>query len=156
MSDRSEALKALYHLERHVEGGYFCEAYTAPFEQDQRPLAGSIYYLLDAGEVSRFHQIDCDEIWYYHEGCGMRVTVLAGEEKREALLGGDVSAGERASVVIPAGCIFAAENLKSDGFTFVSCLTVPKFAHAGYRLIEKAEIREKFPMYYDGIAHLAY
>ena len=156
MSQRSELLKEKYHMERHVEGGFFSEMYTAPFEHEHRPLAGSIYYLLDAGEVSRLHQIDCDEIWYYHEGCGMRITALSGGEKREYLLGGKVSDGERASVVIPAGCLFAAENLQDDGFSFVSCITVPKFSQAGYRLIDKAELRERCPAYYDELAHLAY
>ena len=82
MSERAQLLKEQYAMGPHVEGGSFFEAYTAPFEQDRRPLAGSIYYLLDAGEHSRLHQIDCDEIWYYHEGCGMRITALAGGEKR--------------------------------------------------------------------------
>ena len=156
MSQRSDILKEMYHLERHVEGGFFHEAYTAPFEQDGRALAGSIYYLLDAGEISRFHQIDCDEIWYFHEGCGMRIIALSGGEKREYLLGGNPDRDERASVVIHKGCIFAAENLESEGFTFVSCVTVPKFAHSGYRLIGRSEIREKYPLYSGEIEHLAY
>lgn len=155
MSQRAELLKETYHMERHVEGGFFSEMYTAPFEHGLRPLAGSIYYLLDAGEVSRFHQIDCDEIWYYHEGCGMRIIALDAGEKREYLLGGKLSEGERASVVIPRGCLFAAENLLPDGFTFVSCITVPKFAQAGYRLIDKAELRKRCPAYYSELAHLA-
>lgn len=156
MKSRAEILKESYQMGRHVEGGSFFEMYTAPFTQEGRPLAGSIYYLLDAGEVSRFHEIDCDEIWYYHEGCGMKITALAGGEKREYLLGADAEAGERASVVIPKGCLFAAENLQSDGFTFVSCITVPKFAHAGYRLVDKNELRENYPDLYEELAHLAY
>ena len=156
MSGRAEILKETYHLDRHVEGGFFSEAYTSSFRKDGRSLAGSIYYLLDAGEVSRLHRIDCDEIWYFHEGCGMKITVLEGKEKREFLLGGDVSRGGRASVVISGGSVFAAENLKNDGFTFVSCLTVPKFSEAGYRLIDKAGLKKEYPDFYDGIAHLAY
>ena len=66
--NRSEQLKAAYHLEKHPEGGWFSEVYTAPFQAEDRPLAGSIYFLLDQNEISHFHQIDCDEIWYYHEG----------------------------------------------------------------------------------------
>ena len=86
----------------------------------------------------------------------MRITVLIGDEKREYLLGGDVSSGQRASVLIPAESVFAAENLDAGGFTFVSCLTVPKFADSGYRLIDKAELRQAYPAYYDELAHLAY
>ena len=62
---RTDILKKAYHLEKHVEGGSFAEVYTAPFEKDGRALAGSIYFLLDSGEISHFHVIDCDEIWYY-------------------------------------------------------------------------------------------
>ena len=156
MENRALLLKQTYQMERHVESGFFSEAYTAPFAHAQRPFAGRIYYLLDAGEISRFHQIDCDEIWYYHEGCGMRITAIAEGEKREYLLGGNVQEGLRASVVIPKGSVFAAENLEADGFTFVSCITVPKFSESGYQLISKAEIKERYPQYYDMIAHLAY
>ena len=153
---RADELKELYQMGRHVEGGSFIEAYTAPFTRDGRPMAGSIYYLLDAGEVSRFHEIDCDELWYYHEGCGMRITALTSGEKREFLLGGDAAAGQRACVVIPAGSVFAAENLRSDGFTFVSCITVPKFSEGAYRLIGRDELKSRFPADCDALAHLAY
>lgn len=74
--NRADVLKKEYNLEKHPEGGWFVEVYTAPFEKEGRPLAGSIYFLLDKGEISHFHQIDCDEIWYFHEGCGMKVTML--------------------------------------------------------------------------------
>lgn len=156
MKTRSETLIEAYGMEKHVEGGSFTEVYTSAEEKDGRALAGSIYFLLGEGETSCFHEIDCEEIWYYHEGCGMRITALADGERREYLLGGNVQAGERASVVIPRGCLFAAENLESDGFTFVSCITVPKFAHAGYRLIDKSEIKRDYPAYYGELAHLAY
>ena len=66
MRRRADELKEIFHLEKHVEGGFFSEVYTAPFEKDGRPISGSIYFLLDRGEISRFHVIDCDEIWYYH------------------------------------------------------------------------------------------
>ena len=68
----TEKLKEIYGLTSHEEGGSFSEIYTAPFEADGRPMAGSIYFLLDRGEISHFHEIDCDELWFYHAGCGMR------------------------------------------------------------------------------------
>ena len=83
---RADELKRQYGLEKHIEGGWFAEYYTAPFKADGRPLAGSIYFLLDRGEISHFHQIDCDEIWYYHEGCGMKITVLTEAGKQEMYL----------------------------------------------------------------------
>lgn len=73
MSDkekRSAALIRAYALERHPEGGWFSEVFTAA-EGGERKLAGSIYFLLDRDDISHFHQIDCEELWYFHEGCGL-------------------------------------------------------------------------------------
>ena len=141
--DRAEYLIQTYGLQSHEEGGHFSEVYTAPFEADGRPLAGSIYFLLDRGETSRFHVIDCDEIWYFHEGCGMRITAVEDGSKEEYLLGNNVERGERAMVVIPKGCVFGAENLDPEGYSFVSCMTTPKFSYDGFRLVGEEEILER-------------
>ena len=143
MNTRSDDLKEIYKLEAHPEGGWFAEVYTAPFEQDGRALAGSIYYLLDAGEKSQFHQIDCEELWFYHEGCGVRITVFHEGSKEELLLGPDCACGQRAMARIPKDAIFSAENLVSDSYTFVSCVTAPKFRYEGFRLVPDSEIRER-------------
>lgn len=142
---RAEQLKKAYNLQAHPEGGWFAEVYTAPFETDGRALAGSIYFLLDAGEVSQFHQIDCEELWFYHEGCGVRIAVLHDGELKEYRLGPDCEHGQRAMVAVPKDAIFSAENLMPDGFTFVSCVTAPKFRYEGFRLVGDDEIREKYP-----------
>ena len=116
----------------------------------------SIYFLLDKGDISHFHKIDCEEIWYFHEGCGMKVTMLTENGKEEFLLGNDIENGHHAMVLIPKWAIFAAENLKDDGFTFVSCATTPNFTYEGFRLVEKQEIKEKFPEIAENIEYLAY
>ena len=143
MKTRTEQLKEAYRLEAHPEGGWFAEVYTAPFEKDGRALAGSIYFLLDAGEKSRFHQIDCEELWFYHEGCGVRITVLHDGSREEILLGPDCAGGQRAMARIPKDAIFSAENLAPGGYTFVSCVTTPKFRYEGFRLVPDSEIRER-------------
>ena len=109
---RADELKRQYGLEKHIEGGWFAEYYTAPFKADGRPLAGSIYFLLDRGE--------------------------------------------RAAAVIPKGAAFAAENLSDDGFTFVSCVTTPAFEYEGFRLLNAAEIKEKYGDIASETEYLAY
>jgi predicted cupin superfamily sugar epimerase len=156
MSKRKEFLKNKYSLERHPEGGWFAEVYTSPFDHENRALMGSIYFLLEGADISHFHQIDCDEIWYYHEGCGMKITVLTEAGKQEILLGPDPAAGERAAAVIPKGAAFAAENLSDDGFTFVSCVTTPAFEYEGFRLLNAAEIKEKYGDIASETEYLAY
>jgi len=154
MKTRTDLLKETYALLKHPEGGWFSEVYTAPFVQDGRAFAGSIYFLLDAGEISHFHEIDCDEIWYFHEGCGMTVTVLSETGMDRILLGNDVENGARPMVIIPKGAIFAAENRARDGYSFVSCATAPKFRYDGFRLIDRAEIKARFPDI-DGVGYLS-
>lgn len=139
-----------YKLEAHPEGGYFAETYTSEEElgtvQSDRRLAGSIYFLVDKGNISHFHVIDCEEIWYYHYGCGLKVWLIMPDGSLEVrLLGLEHTKGEEPMVVIPKGAIFAAENIVEDGFTFVSCVTTPKFNYAGFRLVPEHEVKEKFP-----------
>lgn len=138
MSLRTDILKKTYNLIPHEEGGSFSEVYTSPQAKNGRSLAGSIFFLLDSGEVSQFHQIDCDEIWYFHEGCGMDISILEPNENvSHVYLGNDIEKGQHAMAVIPKGAIFSATNLDNDGYTFVSCVTVPKFSYDGFRLVPK-------------------
>ena len=146
-TDRVREIIARFRLEPHPEGGAFAEVYTAPFAMGDaaggaRPCAGSIFFLLSGGEVSHFHRIDCDELWYYHEGCGLRLTAITpGGGLREERLGADFAAGERPLVVISAGTVFAAENLDPGGYTFISCATAPRFAYAGFELFTRERLR---------------
>ena len=137
-------------MEGHPEGGWFTEVYTAPVSfadsGEQRALAGSIYYLLDGTAISAFHQIDCDELWYYHEGTGMRLYVLKQDGTMvQYLLGKQLSQGERPMVRIRAGEIFAAENLEQDSYTLISCATAPKFRYEGWRLVQLEELLPRCP-----------
>ena len=41
-------------------------------------FSGSRYFVFvpaDRAEISHFHESDGDEIWFYGEGCGMRIAV---------------------------------------------------------------------------------
>ena len=147
---RVEAIVKGLQLKAHPEGGWFSEVYTSPVvfptPNGSRALSGSIYYLLGKQEKSSFHEIDCDEIWYYHEGCGMRVYILSADgPAAEVRLGCDISQHESPMVVVPAGSIFAAENIDPEGYTLISCLTTPKFRYEGWRLVPKAELLLKYP-----------
>ena len=71
------------NLQKHPEGGWFAEIYTADRSfgtvQNDRPCGGSIYFLLEGNDVSHFHVIDCDELWYHHEGCGVKIHCITPE-----------------------------------------------------------------------------
>ena len=149
-----EEIKDAYKMQEHVEGGYFAEIYTSPFNREDRPTAGSIYFLLDKEDISHFHQIDCDEIWYYHAGCGMKIIALSGGQVKEFLLG--VEAGQNPMVAISAGTIFAAENIDKESFTFISCMTTPRFNYKGFRLVTVGELKKNYPDLPAQILSMAY
>ena len=156
---RAEELIRKYSLERHPEGGWFAEVYTSLFAHDKRAFMGSIYFLLEGEDISHFHQIDCEEIWYYHEGCGLKITMLFPDDPQrceEYLLCPDIQAGGKAMVVIPRGAVFAAENLQKDSYTFMSCATSPAFRYEGFRLVQKEEILRLFPEHAEKVLYLAY
>jgi len=154
---RVEALKRAYRLEPHPEGGWFSEVYTAPFADAKgRALAGSIYFLLAGDDVSHFHQIDCDEVWYYHEGAGLRVTMIGPDGAVSSVaLGPDMDAGQVMMAVVPAGTIFALECPDKTGWCFVSCMTTPRFSYASFRLNPFAEIAALCPDRAEALRHLA-
>ena len=156
MNPRAEALKQAYHLQAHPEGGWFAEMYTAPFVQQGRATMGSIYFLLAEKDISHFHQIDCDEMWYYHEGGALRITLLMEEKWEVLLLGGHPERGERAAVLLPAGAVFAAEMADPTDYCFLSCATTPAFRYEGFRLIYVPELRRRFPACSDQVEYLAF
>ena len=83
----------------------------------------------------------------------MKITAIYNGEIYEYLLGKNIENNEKASVVIPKGAIFGAENL-SDDYTFISCATTPNFTYEGFRLVSKEEIKEKYPDIADKVLYL--
>lgn len=154
--DNVQRLKDVFLLQQHSEGGWFAEIYKSSFVQNDRATAGSIYFLLDREDVSHFHQIDCDEIWYYHEGCGMVIYVWQNNVMSKYLLGMNTEKNEQPMVIIPAGAIFAAENIDKGDYTFISCATTPAFQYQGFRLVSRAELQKLYPQASAHILQLAY
>ena len=53
--------------------------------------------------------------------------------------------GQRPMALIRSGAVFAAENQEEGAYTFVSCVTAPKFPCSGFRLVGRNEIRRDWP-----------
>lgn len=153
----ADELIARLKLEPHPEGGHFRRVYTAPFLQETgRAFAGSIYFLLRGEAISHFHCIDCDELWYFHRGCGARIFCIDGAgQLRTLLLGPEAEHGQAPMVLIPAGTVFASENLDKAGFTLMSCATVPQFAYERFTLFSRRTLLARFPQHGDLIRRLA-
>ena len=119
-------------LQPHPEGGWFGETWRAPGPPGQRPAGTSIYFLLRAGETSRWHRLDAAEVWHFHAGEPLELCVSTAEGVTIHRLGVDIGAGERPQVVIPAGAWQTARSL--GAWTLVGCSMAPGFEFAGFEL----------------------
>jgi uncharacterized protein len=74
MHPRAAELIETLRLERHPEGGWFTESHRSservtPVDgRGERAALTTIFFLLAAGEASRWHRVRSDEVWHLYEG----------------------------------------------------------------------------------------
>jgi uncharacterized protein len=120
-------------LEPHPEGGWFREVYRHAPDSGGRGAKTSIFFLLRAGERSHWHRVDAVEIWHFHAGGPLLLSISEdGRAVREERLGLDLAAGTLPQRVVPAGAWQAAETL--GDWTLVGCTVAPAFDFAGFEL----------------------
>jgi predicted cupin superfamily sugar epimerase len=154
MDKRSRAGTLLRELElqAHPEGGYYSEIHRST-EQVQhhgksRAALTSIYFLLTAGQVSRWHVVDADEAWHYYEGQPLELYVMPPDfSKVEKIdLGLFDGKGRKPVHVVPAGWWQASKT--SGEYTLCGCTVAPGFEFSGFRMLDETEgaaVKEKFP-----------
>ena len=116
----------LLDLRPHPEGGHYRETFRDPRrDADGRSLSTAIYFLLAAGERSRWHRIDAVEIWHWHAGAALALKIVESGGVATVRLGTDFAAGERPQAVVPAG---AWQSARSCGdWTLCGCTVAPAF-----------------------------
>jgi predicted cupin superfamily sugar epimerase len=117
-------------LEPHPEGGWYRQTWVGP-EVAGRASGTAILFLLRAGERSHWHRVDADEIWLWHAGAPL-VLSLGVEAAEDVRLGPDVLGGEVVQAVVPAGWWQAARS--TGEWTLVSCTVSPGFRFEGFEL----------------------
>lgn len=125
---------ALLGLEPHPEGGHFRETFRDAEPAGGRSHQTAIYFLLAAGETSRWHRVDATEIWHWHAGAPLELSVAAeaGGPVVVHRLGADLAGGERPQGVVPKD---AWQSARSTGaWTLVGCTVAPGFDFAGFEL----------------------
>lgn len=132
----AERLIDLLGLQPHPEGGCYVETYRAPADGG-RGAVTAIYFLLREGERSHWHTVDAVEIWLWHGGAPLELSVYEdGGAVERRRLGMDIAGGERPQAVVPVGAWQAARSLADgpDGWSLVSCTVAPAFEFAGFRM----------------------
>jgi predicted cupin superfamily sugar epimerase len=126
-------------LEPHPEGGWYRETWRAPAVDGSRASATAIHFLLEAGQRSHWHRVDAAEIWLWHGGDPVELSLAqAGHCPVETIrLGGGVLDGESPQHVIPPHWWQAAQPARGPcGYSLVSCIVSPGFEFAGFTLAE--------------------
>ncbi|WP_336205868.1 cupin domain-containing protein [Nonomuraea sp. LPB2021202275-12-8] len=117
----------------HPEGGWFRETWRSPvsFRPDgydgPRASATGIYFLLQAGEESVPHMVRSDEVWLWHRGGPLSLTI--GEQS--VVLGPLVEEGQVPQAVVPGGVWQSARPAGGEE-VLVSCVVSPGFDFADF------------------------
>ena len=120
-------------LQPHPEGGHYRETFRdrasgAP----GRAHSTAIYFLLQAGEISRWHRVDAAEVWHWYAGAPLLLAVADEAGRRDVRLGIDLATGERPQAVVPAHAWQQAQSL--GAWTLVGCTVAPGFEFAGFEM----------------------
>ena len=122
----------------------------APGVPASRAAMTSIYYLLEIGQRSHWHRVDADELWAWHAGAPMELSIAAGHDPTAGrqpvvrtahgagcavtthLLGMSLASGERPQAVVPAHAWQSARPL--GDWSLIGCVVAPGFEFAHFEL----------------------
>ena len=155
MTDRVIALISSLGLSPHPEGGYYGEIYRSSFGvspedgRATRPALTTIYFLLPSGALSRWHQVQSDEVWHFYEGAPLDLWMTSrfgGKIEQNRL--GPLDGTQRPVLTVPAGWWQAARS--TGAYTLTGCTVAPGFAFSDFTLAadqpgSAAAVREHHP-----------
>jgi predicted cupin superfamily sugar epimerase len=122
----------LLDLAPHPEGGHYRETFRDAAVATGRAASTAIYFLLQAGEISRWHRVDAVEVWHWHAGAALQLSIVEGGKTHDVCLGCDLTGGERPQAIVPARAWQQARSL--GAWTLVGCTVAPGFEFAGFEM----------------------
>jgi hypothetical protein len=159
LTERIKFLVEHLQLSPHPEGGFYKETYRSTegiqTSSGERNLLTSIFFLLTSENVSRFHRIKSDELWYFHEGNSLTVHLL-NEHGYDRLQLGNITPQNDCQPfgLVKANTIFGSTVDESDGYALVSCAVAPGFDFKDFELISRDELLIDYPNHADIIQRL--
>jgi len=125
-------------LKPHPEGGWFREVHRSvarvETELGSRSALTTIYYLLEKGQISRWHVVSSDEIWHFYGGAPLELMVYdtaARALQRHVLAA--ASAEHEPIGIVRAGEWQAARSLGE--YSLVGCNVGPGFEFQDFRFV---------------------
>ena len=156
MHSRAAELIAELRLQPHPEGGFYRETFrsrttvTPTDGRGPRASVTTIYFLLTAETISRWHRVSSDEVWNLYEGGPLELLeldVAARQLSRHVL--GAVDGSAHAPVhVVAAGTWQAARSIGE--YALMGCTVGPGFEFADFELMsphggDAAVLRKEWP-----------
>ena len=136
-----------FDLKPHPEGGYFGEVFrssktvNSSAHAKQRHALTHIYFLLEKGQISRFHRVLHDEVWNFYAGAPLKLiqvdasatmTIKQPYKTHEIIIGD----GESYAHVVPAEYWQAAES--TGDYSLVGCSVAPGFDFEDFSFMQEA------------------
>ncbi len=154
-------------LEQHIEGGSYRRTYTASLNiaKDQlpatfhgdRPVATSIYFLLEQQQFSAMHRIASDELWHFYYGDPLIIyEIQTNGELIRHVLGNNPANGESFQCVVQAGSWFGSKLPEGSEYALVGCTVSPGFDFEDFNLGKRQELMLQFPQHSHVIAMLTH
>lgn len=125
-------------LQPHPEGGWYREVHRAAGRVETgrgaRSALTTIYYLLEWGQMSRWHVVSSDEIWHFYGGAPLELLVYDTDKRalQRRVLAGVTSEHEPIGVV-RAGQWQAARSVGE--YSLVGCNVGPGFEFEDFRFV---------------------
>ncbi|MBI4046035.1 cupin domain-containing protein [Paradevosia shaoguanensis] len=124
-------------LEPHMEGGWFRQTFLDQPANGGRAHSTLIYYLIEGGDVSKWHRVDAAEVWHWYAGAPLRLTVSPdGLAAQSHVLGTDFLAGERPQAIVPQQHWQTARSL--GDWSLVGCTVAPGFLVSKFEIADPA------------------
>ena len=147
MHPRAAEILKILGMRPHPEGGHYVELFRSAHRVQvvernvERAAITAIYFLLAAGECSRWHRVLSDETWHYQEGDSIELLLFSdGNVQRHRV--GPVAPETRPTLVVPAGTWQAART--TGDYTLVACTVGPGFEYADFTLaVDAPEVAAK-------------
>jgi uncharacterized protein len=135
---RAAELIRVLGLQPHPEGGHYRETFRSAIVQGsqrgERAASTAIWFLLQGGQVSRWHRVLADECWHWYEGAPIDLHLCEKPGLPASILRlGPVADGVRPQCVVPAGWWQAA--IPAGVYVLAGCTVAPGFDFADFTMI---------------------
>ncbi|HEV7717088.1 MAG TPA: cupin domain-containing protein, partial [Steroidobacteraceae bacterium] len=92
-------------LKPHPEGGWYRELHRSSVSvqtaRGSRSALTTIYYLLERGQLSRWHVVEADEVWHFYAGAPLELLAYDPQTRKlqRHTLGPVTDGGESVAII---------------------------------------------------------